>query len=72
MKLKVVWRQSFLGNIYRMRGNEKDAIVCYQTILENFYDTAYGPKAKDILTQMGVEIKVPTVADSEDDFEEEI
>ena len=61
-----------LGNIYRMRGNEKDAIVCYQTILENFYDTAYGPKAKDILTQMGVEIKVPTAAESEDDFEEEI
>ena len=60
-----------IGNIYRMRGYEKEAIVCYQTILENFYDTAYGPKAKDILTQMGIEIKVPTVADSEDDFDEE-
>ena len=51
--------------------NEKEAIVCYQTILENFYDTAYGPKAKDILTQMGVEIKVPTAAEAEDDFDEE-
>jgi len=60
-----------IGNIYRMRGNEKDAIVCYQTILENFSDTAYGPKAKDILTQMGVEIRVP-IEDDEEDFEEEI
>jgi len=60
-----------IGNIYRMRGNEKDAIVCYQTILENFSDTAYGQKAKDILTQMGVEIRVP-IEDDEEDFEEEI
>lgn len=59
-----------LGNIYRLRGMEKDAIVCYQTILENFSDTAYGPKAKDVLTQMGVEIKLPV--EEEDEFEEEI
>ena len=60
-----------IGNIYRMRGEEKDAIVCYQTILENFSETAYGPKARDILISMGIEIKVPTEAD-EEDFEEEI
>lgn len=60
-----------IGNVFRMRGEEKDAIVCYQTILENFSDTAYGPKAKDILTQMGVEIKLPT-SDEDEDFEEEI
>lgn len=60
-----------IGNIYRLRGEEKDAIVCYQTILENFSDTAYGPKAKDILTQMGVEIRLP-VEEDEEDFEEEI
>ena len=60
-----------IGNIYRMRGQEKDAIVCYQTILENFSDTAYGPKAKDILTQMGVTINLPAEVE-EDDFEEEI
>lgn len=59
-----------IGNIYRLRGEEKDAIVCYQTILENFSDTAYGPKARDILTQMGVEIKTPQ--EDEEDFEEEI
>ncbi|MBQ9150472.1 hypothetical protein IJX73_06030 [bacterium] len=60
-----------IGNIYRLRGEEKDAIVCYQTILENFYDTAYGPKAKDILSQMGIEIKLPYESE-EDEFEEEI
>ena len=60
-----------IGNIYRLRGEEKDAIVCYQTILENFSDTAYGPKAKDILTQMGVEIKLP-VEEEEDIFGDEI
>ena len=59
-----------IGNIFRMRGNEKDAITCYQTILENFADTAYGPKARDILTDMGVEIRTPS-ADSEDDATEE-
>jgi len=60
-----------IGNIYRLRGEEKDAISCYQTILENFSDTAYGPKAKDVLTQMGVEIKLPA-EDDEEFFEEEI
>lgn len=61
-----------IGNIYRLRGMEKEAIVCYQTILENFAETAYGPKARDILTEMGVEIKIPIVEDEEneeDDFE---
>ena len=61
-----------IGNIYRLRGEEKDAIVCYQTILENFSDTAYGPKAKDILTQMGIEIRLPVEEDDEELFEEEI
>ena len=60
-----------LGNIYRLRGAEKDAIVCYQTILENFSDTAYGPKARDILTQMGVEIRLP-VEENDEEFDEEI
>ncbi len=60
-----------LGNIFKMRGNEKDAVVCYQTILENFADTAYGPKSRDILSEMGIEIKLPT-DESEEDLEEEI
>lgn len=58
-----------IGNIYKMRGQEKEAIVCYQTILENFSDTAYGPKARDILSEMGVEIKLPN--DEEDNDESE-
>lgn len=58
-----------LGNIFRMRGEEKDAVICYQTILENFSDTAYGPKSKDILTEMGVEINLPAEAE---ESEEEI
>ena len=42
----------------------------YQTILENFSETAYGPKAKDILTEMGVEIRLP-VKEETDEFEDE-
>ena len=61
-----------IGNIYRMRGEEKDAIVCYQTVLENFSETAYGPKSRDILMDMGIEIKLPTPSDEIDDLEEEI
>ncbi|MBQ8476302.1 hypothetical protein IJ531_04490 [bacterium] len=59
-----------IGNIFRMRGNDKDAIICYQTILENFSQTAYAPKSKDILEEMGVEIKLPQKSDDdeEDDF----
>ena len=62
-----------IGNIYRLRGQEKEAISCYQTILENFSETAYGPKARDILTEMGVEIRVPveTPEDEEDSFSDE-
>ncbi len=48
-----------LGSIFKMRGMEKEAINCYQTILENFSDTAYGPKSRDILSEMGIEIKLP-------------
>lgn len=61
-----------IGNIYRLRGQEKDAIICYQTILENFSETAYGPKARDILTEMGVEIKIPVSQEDEFDEDDEI
>ena len=56
-----------LGNIFRLRGAQSDAINCYQTILENFSQTAYGPKAKDILESMGVEIKLPTSNEEDED-----
>ncbi len=47
------------GNILRMRDMKKDAIECYQTVLENFPNTAFAPKAKAALLEMGVEIKEP-------------
>lgn len=59
-----------IGNIFRLRGQETDAINCYQTVLENFSETVYGPKSKDILTQMGVEITLPE--DSSKNNEEEL
>jgi len=55
-----------IANIYRMRNQEKDAIDCYKTILENFPDTAYGPKSRAILEEMGVQINLP-----QDNSEEE-
>jgi len=54
-----------VANIYRMRNNEKEAIDCYKTILENFSDTAYGPKSKAILEEMGVQINLPMQNDEE-------
>jgi len=61
-----------IGNIYRLRNEEEDAINCYQTILENFSDTVYGPKSRDILTKMGVEITLPNDEEEELSSEEEI
>ncbi len=60
-----------LGNIFKMRGMEKEAIICYKTILENFLDTAYGPKSRDILTEMGVEINLPSDTAEEEGEEED-
>ena len=57
-----------IGNIFRLRGNEKDAIVCYQTILENFSQTVYAPKSKSILEEMGVEIKTTQDEEEDEDF----
>ena len=56
-----------LGNIFRLRGEDKDAIVCYQTILENFSQTVYAPKSREILESMGVEIKAPSKSESDDE-----
>ena len=60
-----------LGNIFRLRGSDKDAIICFQTVIENFSQTAYGPKSRDSLNEMGVEINLPEIqpetTSSEDD-----
>ncbi len=56
-----------LGNIFKMRGQNKDAIICYQTVLENFSQTVYAPKSREILESMGVEIKTPTTSEDEEE-----
>ena len=56
------------GNIYKLRDMKPEAIECYQTILENFSETALAPKARTALEQMGVEVKTPIASeDSTDD-----
>ena len=53
------------GNIYKLRDMKPEAIECYQTILENFSDTALAPKARAALESMGVKVAAP-VASEED------
>lgn len=49
-----------LGNLFKAREFKDAAIDCYQTVLENFADTALAPKAVKELKAMGVEIKDPS------------
>lgn len=58
------------GNIYKLRDMKPEAIECYQTILENFSDTALAPKARAALESMGVKVAVP-VTSEEDAFSDE-
>ena len=56
------------GNIYKLRDMNPEAIECYQTILENFSDTALAPKARAALESLGVTVAAPTTnADEEGD-----
>lgn len=56
------------GNVYKLRDMKPEAIECYQTILENFSDTALAPKAKSALEELGVTVTAPvTSEDSEED-----
>ena len=48
------------ANLLKKRGYKNEAIECYQTIIENFSDTAFAPKAKQELMKMGVTIAIPT------------
>lgn len=47
------------ANLLKKRGYKTEAIECYQTILENFADTAFAPKARQELTKMGITIAMP-------------
>lgn len=58
------------GNLYKARKYQTDAIECYQTVLENFADTAIAPKAAKELKALGVEVILPS--DEESENEEEI
>ena len=48
------------GNLYKAREYKNEAIECYQTILENFGDTALAPKALKELSSLGVKVKAPS------------
>ena len=50
-----------IGRIYAKRDMKDEAVECFQTILENFGDTALGPKSRIELEKMGVTIKLPTL-----------
>jgi len=46
--------------LYKSRDMKDEAIDCFQTVLENFADTALAPKAAAQLKSMGVAVKAPT------------
>lgn len=48
--------------LYKSREMKDEAVDCFQTVLENFSDTALAPKAAAQLKLMGVAVKVPTKA----------
>jgi len=45
--------------LYKSRDMKDESVECFQTILENFADTALAPKAAAQLKTMGVEVKAP-------------
>lgn len=45
--------------LYKSREMKDESIECFQTVLENFADTALAPKAAAQLKAMGVEVKAP-------------
>ncbi len=60
------------GNVYRLRDMKPEAIDCYQTILENFSDTALAPKARAALEEMGIKVAMPVVSDEDSEEDEGI
>mgnify|MGYP002521146856 CR=1 FL=1 len=60
------------GNVYKLRDMKPEAIDCYQTILENFSDTALAPKARAALEQLGVTVTAPAITDEDASEDEDI
>lgn len=48
-----------VGVLFKSREMKDEAVECFQTILENFGDTALAPKATAQLKAMGVAVTVP-------------
>lgn len=55
------------GYLYKMRDMNQEAIECFQTILENFADTALAPKARTSLRAMGIQVADPVKVSDEDE-----
>lgn len=60
------------GNVYKLRDMKPEAIDCYQTILENFRDTALAPKAQAALEELGITVTAPKLSDEEEETEDAI
>ncbi len=58
-----------LGKVYQIRGEKKEAIECYQSIIENFTDTALAPKAAQELKKMGITVVLPEKTNTETEEE---
>ena len=58
-----------VGNVYKLRKMNAEAIECYQTILENFSDTALAPKARAALAELGIEVTAPTQSEESEEDE---
>ena len=56
------------GNLYKLRGMKAEAIDCYQTILENFSDTALAPKARAALAELGVTVTAPVETEESEEI----
>lgn len=54
-----------VGVLYKSRQMKDEAVECFQTILENFADTALAPKAATQLKAMGIEIKASVKKEGE-------
>lgn len=53
-----------VGVLYKSREMKDESVDCFQTILENFADTALAPKAAAQLKLMGIEVKAPEKKDA--------
>ncbi len=59
------------GDLYKKREMKQEAVEGYQTILENFADTALAPKARTSLRAMGIQVADPVEKTASEDEEDE-